>query len=292
MILMTSKTTRRAVLAGAIGAPALVGAAAPAAGQDLSAVSALFDLNDPAEQLTAAIKVKGDTGGHRVWFWASGTMSALRPGQAPVHLANLEVARVSRYRRLSDSAFEHRYAAGLMVTDKETGALMDTFANPLNGHIGEVEYRPPALRRQVISTTGIKSDRPDGTVSPASFIKNPYLNAMQMPWLRVGDAIWVDWDQPFEMFGAPWTDAYKLRTTAAGLDDPNTTSAPMTCSYYGESSYYPWLGMSGEPGYLMWQGFGAKTHSTETLPARMRAHFSTLYPEFVEDPDQFLAASG
>ena len=120
-----------------------------------------LDLSDRGDYLTAVAKLRGSTDDRLVMGWVIGTRYAVVDHRATPMLGIL-AGTFSRYRMISDEAFEARAIEVAFFTDIETGILAKTWKNPFTGKTVEVPQVRMGPSTIIMTADGLRIDSPAG----------------------------------------------------------------------------------------------------------------------------------
>lgn len=248
-----------AVLAAAAGRPAF----------------AALDLDDPATNLDAYIRLRGDTSGRPVYDMIRGRVFGLVEGEQARPLFRTMGAQVSRYRRVSDLEYaaQTRYVG--LLTDWATNRPLGSWTNPYTGRRCDVpvtRYGPAAVR--------FLTDRmlPAGDGVHATGIR------AARPWEVIGDIVHIV-DQVFSPApgeALPDADMMTFSGRLSLLDDRVLTRVPSRLSFTAVENWRAWMDMD-RAGSLLWHVNGVKLDGPADYPAEMREQLDRLDPDFFEE---------
>ena len=264
---------RRTVVAG-ISAMGL-GAAALSLADRSSADTALereLNLDDPASNLEAYIKLRGDIAGAHVYDMVRGQIYGLIPGQAARPLFKTVGAGRASYTRVSSLEYqaETRYVGILL--DWETEQPLERWLNPYTEKRCQVpvtQYGPSKVR--------LLPDRTDftgnGASSPPPAIR---------PWFLMGGMVHIldSIISPVAESLRPDADLMTYSGDARLLADPRITGVPSQLSFTAVESWRDWMAME-LTGSLWWHVSGVKLADAGDYPAELRSELRRLAPDFL-----------
>jgi hypothetical protein len=269
-----TELTRRTILTGistlGLGAVALNTAYPPAAD---AAVGPELNLDDPASNLEAYIRLRGDTSGEPVYDLARGQVFGLVPGEAARPLFKMIGAQRSRYSRVSPLEYkiETRYV-GLLL-DWQTEQPLRNWLNPYTEKRCEVpvtNYGPTSAR--LLSDRIVAfGDAPD---------KPP---AATRPWYVIGDIVHMV-DQiisPAAPALQPDADLMTFSGDGNLLAESGVTRIPSRLSFTAVESWREWMGMP-QPGSLWWHVAGVKLASASDYPDEFLTELQRVDPAFFD----------
>ncbi len=304
---------RRSFLIGAGLAAAtlpLISAADAAEADTTSPISlspppnAVFD--SPKGMLETYMKLSGDTSGKDYGGFFSGHAFAWMPGKMIQPLFGFTGFGLGSDHRQPDGSFHHIWHEVGFYTDLQTGKVLETWVNPLNGTNCEVM---PISNRSVNLT--FSAHYPD----PAMLAKMGYHILNQnfanpddpthpygLPYSVVGDQLSVFADSvgvvPNPLDPAVWKAAstgptisvgefFMLTGSRSAALDPAITNVPSTGSWTRIGPYLPWMMMGQAPGHLFYRSATKKISGPSALPKSLVAYTKQKFPEFLEFPTDF-----
>jgi len=264
---------RRSVLtlAGALGALA----AAPAAAQPRAKG---VNLDDPAENLRAYIRLRGDLTGKTVIERVEARSFGVIEHKLPVPLFGGLGIQVSRFLPTAEG-FLFRYKYFSLATDLATGRPITTFANAYTGKSNTVPPRKlPSPRGQQDLARRRGARRPNDAATQA-------IPGLVRPWSRMGDQLHLtdtlisppkfEVHPAFQLFTymAPWQQA----------TDPRRASVPAGFAGTGMEDWRDWMEMDAKrhDGSLTVHMTGRKVSGPADFPdwliAAARREMPTLF---------------
>jgi hypothetical protein len=265
--------------------------AAAGLAQFASAHARPLDLSDPQDSLYAVAKLRGDVSGTPALLWYTGTGFAVVPGEVPHPLYRVQGLIRSAWVPQPDGSFLYETFDLGFYGDKDTGAYLETFVNPLNGKTCAPVHVHDGPQRSVYSVDG---SHPVGAPPDTS-------KTLAIDWQRSGDEIWFENSFGFA-FPSPlrpedWPEAspgetvtFRFHTSFRGrmseLEDDSTTAAPLTAVYLGIGPWPPWLLMEQAPGYQVLQYQARKLVSEDEIPVAMQEYIARTEPAYLtaEEP--------
>lgn len=255
-------TSRRQVLAGMAGMTASIVAAAN--GGSKRALD--LDLDDPATNLLAYVKLRGSLNREPVYDMVRGQVFGLVPGEAARPVFNMIGVQRSTYVRQSslEYAATTRYLGWLL--DLQTGQPLQTWLNPWTGERYEVpvtRYGPSSVR--------ILADR---MVPAADASEAPHDS--RRPWFRMGDVVhMVDEIIMPAPAGAlfPKADLMTFSGDWQQLADPALSRIPARLNFSAVEGWRDWMKMD-RPGVLWWHVAGTKLDGPQAYPPELKALLS------------------
>lgn len=246
-------SSRRDVLAGFAGLT-VAGAAGSAA-----AAAKKIDLDDPAANLEAYVKLRGDLSGAPVYDMIRGRVYGLVEGQPARPLFKTVGAQRTRYRRESSLEFrtDSRYVG--MLVDWQTERLLTRWSNPYNDETCEV----PVTR-----------------YGPSVY---PLVNppAGKRPWFVIGDVVHmldeIVATAPSDV--QPDADLMTFTGDWKQLADPDSTRIPSRLSFTAVENWREWMRMD-RAGSLWWHVTGVKLAGPGNIPDAVAVELRRQDPDF------------
>lgn len=246
-------SSRRDILAGFAGLT--VGGRAGSA----AAPERELSLDDPAANLEAYVKLRGDLSGAPVYDMVRGQVYGIVEGQPARPLFKTVGAQRTRYQRESALKYrgESRYVG--MLLDWQTERLLSQWSNPYNDEICEV----PVTR-----------------YGPSVFpLANPPEG--RRPWHVIGDVVHM-LDQIVGMEPSvtqPDADLMTFSGAWRQLMDPDLTRIPSRLSFTAVENWRDWMQM-GSSGSLWWHVTGVKLAGPGDIPDGVAVELRRQDPGF------------
>lgn len=216
------------------------------------------------------------------YWWLKGMRyAALPPTYTPFW--NMLVARIFRVTDMTDDTYTVRSITTTYYTDPATGALLETFNNPITGKVNKIMY-PEA--KVVVERFGRMGELNPPKI-PGSTVTH---NTEPGPAWIVGDDVWVrsDWafravpDDPtrkvfqVEDFSTYWGS---LRDVA----DPSRKAVPAGQVFTDILNFPPWLEMGDRNGHYFSRCFGRKVFSQGAMPEEWKRLTAQRHPEIARN---------
>ena len=218
------------------------------------------------------MKLHASTADGQVPWYYTGRIYAVREGQAPVHLFNLEGTEIYWVRRTGPSAWTTQGSTLTFYRDAATGEYFDSYRNPLNGRT--LSVRPNVLRSGKPSTFSLQGHGLGGGAAE--------------PWLveshQSGDDVWLITSRSLRNAPQPWLEAQTMMGKASQIVDPEVTAAPAMFSSSYLAPWLAWLEMGDAPGHLLWHSSGRKLPSIDEIPAAYMQRARRLQPVHFDSP--------
>jgi hypothetical protein len=165
--------------------------------------------------------------------------------------------------------------------------------------------RPGEIARRLMRINGVGFNRlrlrylieAGGLIRP-SFPGAPFDGQVAAP-LVVGDRVWSS-ERLAAQFPAPATPAVPgapkglagepmevthFCAALADVENPLLPVVPATMSHTTMWSFYPWMGMDADAGYVLSEIIGMKIAGPDYIPAALRERIERDHPGFLANPD-------
>lgn len=243
------------------------------------------------EPVAAMARIRARMDGEPVLWWWQGDVFGKRPGEIAKRLLRITGIGFNRVRRLPDGLWESSMSEAGYYIDPDTGSLLDTWTNPYTGQ----SVKPPHNRlrlRYVIEDSGL--------IRP-SIAGVPFDGRVAAPMI-VGDTVWsserlaaqlpapaeasatAQGGSPKGLSGAPMEMTH-FCASLADVNNPDLSVVPATMSHTTMWSFYPWMGMPPDAGYVLSEIIGRKIAGPAEIPAPLRERIERDHPGFLEKPD-------
>jgi len=238
------------------------------------------------ELVAAMARIRARTDGEPVlWCW-QGDVFGKRPGEIAKRLLRITGIGFNRVRRLPDGLWESSMSEAGYYIDADTGSFLESWTNPYTGQA----VKPPHNRlrlRYVIEDSGLVRSSIPGV---------PFDGQVAAPTI-VGDIVWTSerlaaqFPAPAEISGSPKglsgapMEMTHFCASLADVNNPALSVVPATMSHTTMWSFYPWMGMPPEAGYVLSVIIGRKIAGPAEIPALLRERIERDHPGFLDKPD-------
>lgn len=247
-----------------------------------------LNLMDPADNLRALVKLRGDSTGAPVFFWYSGRVTGFIPGEASKPLYHIEGLIRSTWTEQEDGSYMYLAHDMGFVGDLKTGEPIESMTNPYTGEVVQpIDTRDGPLRGTYTVHGVLRGNqKPDPE------------KKLILPWTVSGDDLWIEtnlgFTQPNPLQPNEWPKAssgetiqIRFQNTYKGrmseLSDPGITSAPATAIYAGHTSWPPWLLMGQTPGFISSKAIGRKLASPDEISPVVLGYIEKHVPGFLSN---------
>lgn len=274
---------RRSFLLGATGA-LIFGGTALAAKQP----GQTLDLADPAQALTALMRMQGGLNRDAPW-WYFGRIYGVLPGLAPIPLVRFEGLEIQRFASAVGGEFPVTGVTTSFFLDWQSKERLQTFANPVSKRLNQV--KPNLIggsAGRVAAFYSKRGVRPGRT--PAEDWKG---EGLHLSWDYYEDTVWLSHDRSYPPgLPQPMGESSVVRARIADLHDVERDFVPAGFSSTYFAPWPAWMDMEGQPGHVIWHADGLKLESVAKLPARFRSWMDQLFPERLAAPAYSPPAAG
>jgi hypothetical protein len=238
------------------------------------------------EPVPVMARIRARLDGEPALWWWQGDVFGKRPGEIAKRLLRITGIGFSRVRRLPDGLWESTMSEAGYYVDAESGQLAETWINPYTGQ----PVKPPHNRlrlRYLIEDSGLIRPPVPGV---------PFDGRVAAPMIT-GDTVWsserlaAQFPAPAEASGSPkgLTGAPMEMThfcaALADVNNPDLRDVPATMSHTTMWSFYPWMGMPPDAGYVLSEIIGRKIAGPDAIPAPLREWIDRDHPGFLAKPD-------
>jgi len=275
----------------------LLAMGAVAAGSGTRARAAGLDgATDPLQvaRLYRQMRFAGD--GQLFFWWLQGRRYGL-VDNVLTPFFDMHVGSVHRCIEQGDGRYQVIGAQIGYYTHLETGALLETWANPITGANVALTYAPPRANTSNYGPTG-----PEEPVSANGAERRHVLGPVSV----VGDSVWLR-EETYIVVPASAAvaasgggaaasrplrvhDMYTLQSPRAALRDsgPLPRWVPALGQFNDFNSWSPRFQMGDRPGTSLSRCAGRKERRWQDLPEKFRALAAQVHPDWARAPDRIL----
>jgi hypothetical protein len=280
--------SRRAALAGltagfAIGGTSLVAGTAQAAAHRADALN----LDDPADNCRALIKLQADLSGKDAMGGFPGSVWAWIPGEGNRLLWNTYGVGVSRVEwRAEESAWRFYHREALLYLDPQTNDVLESWQNPWT------ERRVEVLHILNDHVNRYYSLKPDARFRfPWAYERNGDDLVFRISVFRFEDNVMNPRDYPLHAQNNKYqtTELWGMIGSHAEVTNPDVTSAHCVTSWARISGWQPFMEMGNRPGQTVYHSHSYKLmRGAADLPPKIRSWLEKNAPEYLEAPREWL----
>ncbi len=293
--------SRRAALGVVpVAASALLMAGGPAVA---SPRRAIFDWQNPADNLKAYIKLQYSLVKEPVWSYFGGTIYALEGDLPPRRLLDLDGFGQGWVDRQPDGSYHLAWKELGLLKDPLTGAVLDRWHNPLIDETVDVRHilNPAANATLRSSEAGLDASFTTSEIDmpPRNFRHPERPTDFILPWQTIGEytSVWNDTTLAMKHTLDPkiWIressgphisigEFFQLVARTDELFDEGRNQIPYTGSWQRLASWHPWMMMGQRPGKLFYRCTTQRLTGPAQLPAKFLATVKERFPAYLEQP--------
>ncbi len=253
------------------------------------AAAGMYDLNDPADAVTAYARMRGNLDGTPGMWWYRGNMFAKRRDDVAQRVLKIEGFSFNRLARRDDGRFDQVMAEAGFFIDPVTDEIADKWVNPLNGRTCTPGHYK-SNQTIVVGPEGVSGSEAaavpvqfTGTVEAQSHSGRVWTTENMVTKLPNPRA---EADDPLGYSGPviTLTSLASFTGQLADLNNQDLAFMPATLHFQNLAPWMPWMKMGQEPGLTTWQLLGTKVQSTNDMPDRLRDRLDADYPGWLDDP--------
>lgn len=311
---LTRREALRGFAVGGLGAAGLLGAAQTLANQDDSAATTIsstpvrdgqpIDFESARDNLTAYIKLIGDSSGRNIVGHYSGHVYAVEGGELVRPLFGFEGFGTGRYEPQPDGSYRNIWREVGYYKDLVTGKILEQWTNPWSGETLDV------LPVQNDPVNFVLTDRiPQVPIREGlefRFGNYGRGEAFILPWFfdRAGDWAEIMYDvhgrRPNPLPPDEWpreSSGKSLRTSEffqmggrlSQLENPSVTNVWQVGGWQRIGEWLPWMVMDQRSGHLMYRAVTRKYTRVEDLPRQILDYTERHFSKFLTPPEKWEA---
>ena len=245
-----------------------------------------IDLENPADNLSAFLKMRGNIDGSDTVMWWSGQIFAVIPQEKPALLFEFEGINVARLVHQSDGSWRMLTREYAVYKDPRTGEILDRWQNPYT--------------KADVAVFNVQNDPVNSSFGSLGRDGKPRM----LPLLEMGGDCILGFDVPLaypnpisqEKFpehstGPTYTGSehFGFYSRIDELSDPRLTSVPTFLAWFREGPWLPWMKMGQRPGLMVYSGYGKKLMGgIDEIPPAFLAHLRERAPKYLSAPREFV----
>ena len=245
--------------------------------------AAALDLSSATGQLDSFMRMRASNDGREAFanWWV--TLFAVVPGERPRPIMRLDGFNVGRFVKLEDGSAQFITREVAYYKDLASGEVLSKWVNPFTQETNTVVQvaNDPVNSRY--------SATKPGEVGRFPFMQsgNDIFLRLDIP-LAYPNAL-LPAEFPAESTGPTYlaSEHFTFFAKASDLNDPQTSSVPITYSWSRTGPWLPWMKMGTRPGYLLYSGHGKKFSSFAELPLDLQEYTRSHYPQYQSSPTTF-----
>jgi hypothetical protein len=245
----------------------------------------VLDLDDPAVNFNACMKLRGDLSGADFFFGFPGEAWAMAPDRKPVHCFNTLGFSSAKLEAVPEG-YRIYSREVLVFLDPESGEILAEWSNPFLG----------GRKVEVFHTA---NDPVNGVFTPGG----PGPLAGPYPYVSFGDQVVFQWnffihheaamsraDYPLYSSGDidQHAELWGLIGRKSDILDPDTTSAVCTMSWSRVADWLPFMEMGNLPGKMAFHSHAMKLMGgPEELPRPFLDYIEANHAEYLSAPSDW-----
>ena len=276
-----------------LGASAIGASTHPSfAKQHKVAVPPTLNTTDPAQLAMIQRKLAWSMDDSIGYWWLKGMRyGALPPTYTPFW--NMLIGTIFKVRDIDADTYAVTTITTTFYTNLTTGALLESFNNPVTGKVNKISYAPPRPAEQHFNAQGEihEGASPPGVTMTRNTAPGP-------AWVE-GDDVWIRSDMALRAVPAdPTKRAFQVEDLSTyfgslrDVADPMRKAIPAGQVFTDLLNYPGWLEMGDRNGHYFSRCFGRKVFSAKAMPAQWQQLMSQRYPDLLRDPAAALKAMG
>jgi len=260
-----------------------------------------LDLRSPSRLLSTSIRMRGSLEQRLAFIWLRGIRYTLVDGEA-LPLCGYIGGSITRYRQLSDDAFEFLLYEISYYTDLQTGEVLDKLRMPYTDRDVEVPlYRTGPGRHVVMianeeeldwSRENTTSEALAQQIAPDAKV---YYRFNLRPAIEHGEQVWIRSDSftrlvPRDPKQAPmfYKEAITYQASRSDLADLSTPQVDAQLSFAIATAWRPWMQMGDIDGHTVTDGIGGKVMDMRDMPEDFIRFTEKHHPDVLADPAALL----
>lgn len=246
-----------------------------------------LDLDDPADNMTAFVKVRGSlTDNEEVIYYANGKIYGFVEGERDKPLMGFEMYNIARTIKTEENSYQLLTNEVLLYTDIRTGEVLEEFKNPYTNETVKVVHVWNSPVNQKFEMEG-------------RFGKwGVNHNKLGEDMICMNSDIFLAYPSPLKVAEFPKNSQSDLYEAAElfqfffsedQVNQADKTSVDCTISWTRLGPWLPWLEMGQRPGKMVYQGAGYKLMETDydTMPKVLTEYVMSHKPEYRHAPTEF-----
>jgi hypothetical protein len=284
----TSTLNRRHALSAlGMGGAALALGSTPARAAKRAKPS--LDLDDPADNCKALIKLQADLSGHDAMGGFPGSVWAWIPGEGNTLLFNTYGIGVSRVEfRPEENAWRFYHREAQLYLDPKTGEVLESWRNPWTERQVEVLH---VLNDHVNRHYPLSGGR---FPFPWAYEIHGDDLVFQISVFRFEDSIMPRKEYPLHSQSDKYqtTELWGMIGSHSEVQAPDVTSAHCVTSWARIAGWMPFMEMGNRPGQVVYHSHSYKLmKGVDEIPNNIRAWFEKKAPEYFESPKEWTPPS-
>ena len=243
-----------------------------------------LDLSDPGDFLTAVVKLRGSVDDRLCLGWVIGTRYAVVDHEA-IPMMGILAGTFSRYRRVSNHAYEAQSIEVAYFTDLATRQLLETWENPVTGKVIEVPQVRMGPASFMMTAEGLTIQRAAGEAVGME------LRHRFKPAVTRGNDVWIT--EEIHVNGTPpgagakpfvYNEMSTYHGLRSDLEDPAQAAVPTAIGFHGLVTWRPWMGFGDVPGHTTAHAAGTRVNRIEDFPKYYLELTERFHPDVLDNP--------
>lgn len=243
-----------------------------------------LNLDDRADFLLAAIKMRGSVDERVCIGWVTGTRYAVIDHKA-TPIMGLLAATFTQYRLIRPDTYEARSIEVAYFIDLETRKLIETWRNPFTDRVVDVPKTRMGPSQFTVTADGLQIQLAAGEAVGME------LNHRFEPAVVRGNDVWIT--EVIDGHGMPpgekakpfvYNEMSSYQAKLSDLADPAQATVPTNVAFHGLVTFRPWMGFGDMPGHTTAHGGGTRSASITDLPKYYVELTREFNPDVLEDP--------
>lgn len=264
---------------------------------------AVFDWQNPADNLKAYIKLQYSLVKEPVWSYFGGTIYALEGDLPPRRLLEVDGMGQGWVDRQPDGSYHLAWKELGLLKDPLTGEVVDRWHNPLIDETVDVRHIMNPAANATLRSSEPELD-PSFVTAEVDMPPRNYRHPERptdfiLPWQTIGDytSVWNDTTLAMKHTLEPkiWVressgprisigEFFQLVTRTDDLLDARRNQVPYTGSWARIASWHPWMLMGQRPGKLFYRCTTQRLTGPEQLPPKFLATIKERFPTYLQQP--------
>jgi len=246
----------------------------------------IYDLDKAEDNLTAFAKVRGSLDStEEVIYYAKGAIYGIVDGERDKHMMDYEMYNIARLIP-KEEGYQLLTREVLLYTDKETGEVLENYANPYNEKTVDVLH--------VWNDPVNQNFELEGKYGKWGVNSNKFGNDM----ICMNADVLLAYPSPIKVADYPENsqsdlyeagELFQFFVSERQLNDANVNSTDCTISWTRIGPWLPWLEMGQRPGRMLYQGAGYKLSEKNynDMPSVLTEYVLAHKPEYRHAPETF-----
>lgn len=240
-----------------------------------------INLDSSSEALLNYIKVRGSLDStEETVFYASGNIYSFIPEQRSRLLFTFEMYNIARFIK-NDTGYTMLSREILIYKNPKTNEILHSWINPFTKDTVEVI---PVWNDPVNAVL----NKDEFGIDYIRMSKNRICIYADIPLLYPSPLKKADWPKNSRSDWYQGAELFQFFFNESDAAKKNSKNIPCDISWTRFSDFLPWMQMSAQPGYLMYQSRGYKLQNGwKDLPSYLKEFVIANKPEYAHAPEQY-----